>query len=121
MVLTDEDVLKIRNMLGDKPERCIIADCVYKYGSFCGFSFSISDTKGSYISIPYSKLDAGSYQELAERLSARKSEPLKTEASKVLSEIVSIVRALGLILKDEEVEGLKELTHPVLLANAAKR
>ncbi len=121
MVLKDEDVLKIKNMLGDKPERCIIADCAYKYGSFCGFSFSISDTKGGYISISYSNLDANGYEGLAERLSARKSEPLKTEAAGVLSDIVSIVRELGLVLKDEEVSGLVDLTHPVLLANASKR
>ncbi len=121
MFLTDDDALRIRNMLGTRPERCIIADCVYKSGSFCGFSFSVSDTKGQYLSVPYSDVPANGYADLAERLAVRKRDPLKKDASNVLDGIVSLVRELGLDLKDEEVSGLADLTHPVLLANAVKR
>lgn len=121
MVLTDDDALKIRNMLGPKPERCIIADCIYKSGSFCGFSFSVSDTKGQYLSVPYSQMPVSGYADLSGRLAARKKDPLRKDAADVLEAIVVIVRELGLDLKDEEVEGLVDLTHPVLLANAVKR
>lgn len=104
-------------------ERCVIADCVYKYGEFRDFAVSFSDSRERDFDIPYADISGHEDDELIDLLTIRKSQEYQDLVRPIITDLYDYLESKGFDMKDKqaEIDGFCELTKPVLLVSLPKK
>lgn len=112
---------KIKSLLGDAPERAIIAECVYKGEAFRAFSITVSDSKDDGIDIPYAPFtELDKTEQFITLLQRRRSSELSDAVRTLLLTIKESLAKVGLDFKDEDIESLVGLEKPVIMVSRSK-
>ena len=112
---------KTKALLGDSPERAIIAECIYKGEAFRSFSITISDSKEDGFDIPYApytELDKN--EDLIALLERRKGPEYSEKVRSLLVLIAEILEEEGLEFTKDDIESLVRLDKPVIMVSRRK-
>ena len=109
---------KIKALLGEGPERAIIAECIYKSDDFRSFSITISDSKDDGFDVPYASFsEHDRAEDLISLLEKRRSEEYMESVRELLHTIAEILEGEDLDFTEEDIEALVRLDKPVIMVS----
>lgn len=120
--MSNEEIdIKIKELLGDSPERAIIAECIYKGQDYRSFSITVSDSKEDGFEIPYAPFTAEDENEdLITLLERRRGDEYSENVRNLLLVLKDSLNRLSLDFKDEDIEALVTLEKPVIMVSRRK-